>query len=169
MYPKRSFQPQPVPARFAWIATLVVGLCQFPLSSPLRESISQAWIDKLSGHPTETRTPISTLKGWPPSQLEDGTIMKWVNRREKRVILRKILTTAARNNQHPLGRYWRITRNNQQPRLSQGLDEQGPGLNTVFHSLNDTQFNHSRSESLKHGSSSFSIYLYWIFSFHGSL
>ena len=74
MYPKRSFQPQPVPARFAWIATLVVGLCQFPLSSPLRESISQAWIDKLSGHPTETRTPISTLKGWPPSQLEDGTI-----------------------------------------------------------------------------------------------
>ena len=74
MYPKRSFQPQPVPARFAWFATLVVGLCQFPLSSPLRESISQAWIDKLSGHPTETRTPISTLKGWPPSQLEDGTI-----------------------------------------------------------------------------------------------
>ena len=74
MYPKRSFQPQPVPARFAWIATLVVGLCQFPLSSPLRESISQAWIDKLSGHPTETRTPISTLKGWPPSQLEDGTL-----------------------------------------------------------------------------------------------
>ena len=74
MYPKRSFQPQPVPARFAWFATLVVGLCQFPLSSPLRESISQAWIDKLSGHPTETRTPISTLKGWPPSQLEDGTL-----------------------------------------------------------------------------------------------
>ena len=26
------------------------------------------------GHPTETRTPISTLKGWPPSQLEDGTL-----------------------------------------------------------------------------------------------
>ena len=75
MYPKRSFQPQPVPARFAWVATLVVGLCQFPLSSPLRESISQAWIDKLSGHPTETRTPISTLKGWPPSQLEDETII----------------------------------------------------------------------------------------------
>ena len=49
MYPKRSFQPQPVPARFAWFATLVAGLCQFPLSSPLRESISQAWIDKLSG------------------------------------------------------------------------------------------------------------------------
>ena len=74
MYPKRSFQPQPVPARFAWIATLVVGLCQFPLSSPLRESISQAWMNKSSGHPTETRTPISTLKGWPPSQLEDGTL-----------------------------------------------------------------------------------------------
>ena len=74
MYPKRSFQPQPVPARFAWFATLVVGLCQFPLSSPLRESISQAWMNKSSGHPTETRTPISTLKGWPPSQLEDGTL-----------------------------------------------------------------------------------------------
>lgn len=74
MYPKKPFQFQPVPARFAWFATLVVGLCQFPLSSPLRESISQAWIDKLSGHPTETRTPISTLKGWPPSQLEDGTL-----------------------------------------------------------------------------------------------
>ena len=75
MYPKRSFQPQPVPARFAWIATLVVGLCQFPLSSPLRESISQAWIDKLSGDSTEVRTPISSVKGWPPNQLEDGTIL----------------------------------------------------------------------------------------------
>ena len=73
-YPNRSIQPKPVPARFAWITILMAGLCQFPLSSPLRESISQAWIDKLSGHPTETRTPISTLKGWPPSQLEDGTI-----------------------------------------------------------------------------------------------
>lgn len=56
MYPNRSFQPKPVPARFAWFATLVVGLCQFPLSSPLRESISQAWIDKLSGDTTGNRT-----------------------------------------------------------------------------------------------------------------
>ena len=67
MYPKKPFQFQPVPARFAWIATLVVGLCQFPLSSPLRESISQAWIDKLSGHPTRCRPGFSTLKGWCPS------------------------------------------------------------------------------------------------------
>ena len=75
MYPKKPFQFQPVPARFAWIATLVVGLCQFPLSSPLRESISQAWIDKLSGHPTGSRTRLSTLKGWcPRPSIDDGTM-----------------------------------------------------------------------------------------------
>ena len=53
---------------------VTAGLCQFPLSSPLRESISQAWMNKSSGDSTEVRTPIATLKGWPPSQLEDGTI-----------------------------------------------------------------------------------------------
>ena len=74
MYPKKPFQFQPVPARFAWDTTLVAGLCQFPLSSPLRESISQAWMNKSSGDSTEVRTPISSVKGWPPSQLEDGTI-----------------------------------------------------------------------------------------------
>ena len=47
----------------------LAGLCQFPLSSPLRESISQAWIDKLSGTPTGVRTRIATLKGWPPRPL----------------------------------------------------------------------------------------------------
>lgn len=35
---------------------VTAGLCQFPLSSPLRESISQAWIDKLSGDTTGNRT-----------------------------------------------------------------------------------------------------------------
>ena len=53
----------------------MAGLCQFPLSSPLRESISQAWIDKLSGHPTGSRTRLSTLKGWcPRPSIDDGTI-----------------------------------------------------------------------------------------------
>lgn len=74
MYPKRSFQPQPVPARFAWVATLMVGLCQFPLSSPLRESISQAWMNKSSGDSTENRTPVQRMKISCPRPLDDGTI-----------------------------------------------------------------------------------------------
>ena len=32
------------------------------------------------GHPTGARTPISTLKGWPPNQLEDGTIIILLHR-----------------------------------------------------------------------------------------
>ena len=31
-------------------------------------------MNKSSGDSTEVRTPISSVKGWPPSQLEDGTI-----------------------------------------------------------------------------------------------
>ena len=73
-YPNRPFQSKPVPARFAWFTISGGTLSVFPFI-PLRGIISQAWVDKLPGHLTETRTPISTLKGWPPSQLEDETII----------------------------------------------------------------------------------------------
>lgn len=73
-YPNRPFSLSQSRRVLLGLPSLV-GLCQFSLLSPYEELSAKPVVISHYGHLTETRTPIFTLKGWPPSQLEDETIL----------------------------------------------------------------------------------------------